>query len=130
MVKADGYGAGAVELARLFTHEQVHYLGVAYADEGIALRQAGIHLPIMVMNPEPVPYEVMHRFRLETEVYNMRSLRDAIAHARDRSDAQPVHIKLDTGMHRLGFQDSELDELCVALKLAPGLRVASIRATA
>ena len=126
MVKADGYGAGAVELARLFTHEQVHYLGVAYADEGIALRQAGIHLPIMVMNPEPVPYEVMHRFRLETEVYNMRSLRDAIAHARDRNDAPPVHVKLDTGMHRLGFQESELDELCVALKLAPGLRVASI----
>ncbi|MBK9195749.1 MAG: bifunctional UDP-N-acetylmuramoyl-tripeptide:D-alanyl-D-alanine ligase/alanine racemase [Flavobacteriales bacterium] len=126
MVKADGYGAGAVELARLFAHEQVHYLGVAYADEGIVLRQAGIHLPIMVMNPEPVPHEVMHRFRLETEVYNMRSLRDAIAHATDRSDAPPVHIKLDTGMHRLGFQESDLDELCAALKNAPALKVASI----
>lgn len=126
MVKADGYGAGAVELARLFAHEQVHYLGVAYADEGIALRQAGIHLPIMVMNPEPVPHEVMHRFRLETEVYNIRSLHDAIAHATDRNDAPPVHIKLDTGMHRLGFQERDLDELCAALKNAPALKVASI----
>ena len=126
MVKADGYGAGALELARLFAHEQVHYLGVAYADEGIALRQAGIHLPIMVMNPEPVPHEVMQRFGLEAEVYNPRSLRDAIAHSTDRADAPPVHIKLDTGMHRLGFQESDLDDLCSLLKSAPQLRVASI----
>ncbi|MEO8066412.1 MAG: bifunctional UDP-N-acetylmuramoyl-tripeptide:D-alanyl-D-alanine ligase/alanine racemase [Flavobacteriales bacterium] len=126
MVKADGYGCGAVELSRLFAHEQVHYLGVAYADEGIALRQAGIHLPIMVVNPEPVPHEVMQRFGLEAEVYNLRSLREAVAHSTGRIDAQPVHIKLDTGMHRLGFQEDELDEACNLLKGAPQLRIASI----
>jgi len=126
MVKAFGYGAGALELARLFTHEQVHYLGVAYADEGIELRQQGITLPIMVMNPEPVAMETLHRFQLEAEVYDRRSLREAIKAAQLMADAPPVHIKLDTGMHRLGFVDHDLAELLDALREQRTLKVASI----
>lgn len=126
MVKAFGYGTGALELARLFAHEQVHYLGVAYADEGIELRQNGIKLPILVMNPEPVPYETLHRFGLEAEVYDERSLREAAEHARLHPGAPPVHIKLDTGMHRLGFVEEELPLVLDLLTRSPELRVASI----
>lgn len=126
MVKAFGYGGGAVELARLFAHEQVHYLGVAYADEGIELRQQGIATPILVMNPEPVPMDVLHRFALEAEVYDERTLQEAIRFAHDHSDAPPVHVKLDTGMRRLGFSEEDLPRALELLGHAPGLRVASI----
>lgn len=126
MVKAFGYGSGAVELARLFEHERVHYLGVAYADEGIELRSNGISMPIMVMNPEPVAMETLHRFRLEAEVYDLRSLHGAIASAKRMPDTPPVHVKLDTGMHRLGFTEGDLPELLAALRGQPALKVASI----
>lgn len=126
MVKAFGYGTGALELARLFAHEQVHYLGVAYADEGIELRQNGITLPILVMNPEPVPFETLHRFGLEAEVYDERSLREALDHARHHPGAPPVHLKLDTGMHRLGFGEQDLPALLELLERAPHVQVASI----
>lgn len=123
MVKAFGYGSGSLELARLFQHEQVGYLGVAYADEGIELRQQGITLPIMVMNPEPVALETLHRFGLEAEAYDQRSLREAIQASAVMP--APVHLKLDTGMHRLGFSESELPELLCALR-GSKLKVASI----
>lgn len=126
MVKAFGYGAGALELARLFAHENVHSLGVAYADEGVELRQNGIDLPILVMNPEPVPYDVLHRFALEAEVYDLRSLHEAIHAAAHVKSAPPVHLKLDTGMHRLGFVDADLPQLLEALRDLKGLKVASI----
>lgn len=126
MVKAFGYGTGALELSRLFAREQVHYLGVAYADEGVELRQNGIGLPILVMNPEPVPFEVLHRFRLEAEVYDLRSLREAIHAAAHLPDAPPVHIKLDTGMHRLGFTEVDLPPLLDVLREDHVLKVASI----
>ncbi|MBL7953097.1 MAG: alanine racemase [Flavobacteriales bacterium] len=126
MVKAFGYGSGALELARLFEHERVHYLGVAYADEGIELRTHGITMPIMVMNPEPVDMGTLHRFRLETEVYDQRSLREAITAAERMADAPPVHLKLDTGMHRLGFVERELPELLNTLRERGSLTVASI----
>lgn len=126
MVKAFGYGTGALELSRLFAHEQVNYLGVAYADEGIELRQNGITLPILVMNPEPVPVETLHRFQLEAEVYDERSLQEAIYFARQRADAPPLHIKLDTGMHRLGFTEHDLPGLLKMLGGEPPVRIASI----
>lgn len=126
MVKAFGYGSGAVELARLFEHEGVHYLGVAYADEGIELRQEGIRMPIMVMNPEPVPLSVLHRFRLETEVYDIPSLSAAIAFTRHTPDLPPVHLKLDTGMHRLGFMEEDMPELLRALQDRGALRIGSV----
>lgn len=125
MVKAFGYGSGAVELARLLQHERIHYLGVAYADEGIELRQHGITTPIMVMNPEPVAIETLHRFDLEPEVYNLQSYHTALEHARAAGSAPAIHLKLDTGMHRLGFQEDELPALLEALRGTP-LRVASI----
>lgn len=126
MVKALGYGGGALELARLFAHEQVHCLGVAYADEGIELRQGGIATPIMVMNPEPVSMDVLHRFRLEAEVYDERSLREAVRFAKLHADMPPIHLKLDTGMRRLGFTEEELPLLLALLREADGLRVASV----
>jgi alanine racemase len=126
MVKAFGYGSGAVELARLFAHEQVHYLGVAYADEGIDLRRQGIQLPILVMNPEPVPFRVMRDHRLEAEVYDLRSLKEAVSFTRDLQDQLPIHLKLDTGMHRLGFEMHEIPAMLEVLREAPWLKVASI----
>lgn len=126
MVKAFGYGAGAVELARLLAHEQVDHLGVAYADEGIELRQNGIRTPIMVMNPEPIPLEAMHRFRLEPAVYDMRSLDEAVRLSELLPDPPAVHLKLDTGMHRLGFGESDMPELLGRLRVAKSLRVGSL----
>ncbi|MCW5899560.1 MAG: bifunctional UDP-N-acetylmuramoyl-tripeptide:D-alanyl-D-alanine ligase/alanine racemase [Flavobacteriales bacterium] len=126
MVKAFGYGGGAVELARLLAHERVHYLGVAYADEGIDLRQHGIGTPILVMNPEPVPFEVMRRFQLEAEVYDLHGLREADQHAGSDPAMPPIHLKLDTGMRRLGFAPEDLPALLEALRDARHLRVASI----
>lgn len=126
MVKAFGYGSGALEMARLLAHERVDRLGVAYADEGIALRQQGITLPILVMNPEPVPMELLHRFRLEATIYDRRTLMQAVDHAARVSEPPAVHIKVDTGMGRLGFDPKDLDDVLISLAHAPGLRVASI----
>ncbi|MEO7080474.1 MAG: alanine racemase, partial [Flavobacteriales bacterium] len=126
MVKAGGYGSGAVELARFFAHEQVAWLGVAYADEGIELRRQGIHTPVLVMNPEPVPMETLHRYHLEAEVYDRRSLQAALDFAEHVPDAPAVHIKLDTGMHRLGYLPNEVPELIEALRGNKKLRIASI----
>jgi Alr-MurF fusion protein len=126
MVKAFGYGSGAVELARLFAHEQVHYLGVAYADEGVELRRNGIRLPILVMNPEPVPLRLLQEHGLEAEIYDARTLAEARAFAQAMPAVVPVHVKLDTGMHRLGFTPSELPLLLDGLRDVPGLRVASV----
>jgi Alr-MurF fusion protein len=122
MVKAFGYGSGAAELARTLQHERVDYLGVAYADEGMDLRQNGVRLPIMVMNPEPVPHDLLERFDLETVVYGSASLAEV---ARCASPIN-VHVKLDTGMHRLGFQEDQLEGLLVGLAQAPHVRVRSV----
>ncbi|HRO40440.1 MAG TPA: bifunctional UDP-N-acetylmuramoyl-tripeptide:D-alanyl-D-alanine ligase/alanine racemase [Flavobacteriales bacterium] len=126
MVKAGGYGSGAVEMARFLAHEQVAWLGVAYADEGIELRRQGIRTPVLVMNPEPVPMETLHRYQLQAEVYDHRSLRAAMDFAAHVPDAPAVHIKLDTGMHRLGFLPQDMPSLLEALRDAKHLRVASI----
>jgi alanine racemase len=126
MVKAAGYGTDAVEMARFLAHEQVAWLGVAYADEGIALRVQGIRTPVLVMNPEPVPMETLHRFHLEAEVYDRRSLQAALDFAAHVPDAPAIHLKLDTGMHRLGFLPEDLPDLLEALRQRGKLRVASI----
>jgi alanine racemase len=126
MVKANGYGGGAAELARFLAHEQVAWLGVAYADEGIELRRQGIRTPVLVMNPEPVPLETLHRHQLQAEVYDLRSLHAALDFAAHVPDALPVHVKLDTGMHRLGFMPDEMPALLDALRGERQLRVASI----
>ncbi len=126
MVKAFGYGSGAIELAHLYEHHRIEYLGVAYADEGVELRRHGIKTPIMVMNPEPVPWETLHEHNLEPKVYDDKSLRDAIAYAAAHMDVPGVHLKIDTGMHRLGFLPSDLPLLLRLLESKGRLRIASI----
>ena len=104
MIKADGYGAGAVEIAKTLQDHRVDYLAVAVADEGVALRKAGITANIMIMNPEMTAFKTMFDYDLEPEVYSFRLLDALIKAARKEGiTGWPVHIKFDTGMHRLGF---------------------------
>ncbi|MNK24456.1 Alanine racemase [compost metagenome] len=112
MVKAFGYGSGSYEIAKALSHQKVDYLGVAVADEGIALRNAGITIPIIVMNPERSAFAAMAAYNLEPEVYSAKELRAFIAVAQQKNLSNyPIHIKLDTGMHRLGFMEDQLAEL-------------------
>ena len=112
MVKAFGYGSGSYEIAKALSHQKVDYLGVAFADEGIALRNAGISTPIIVMNPERTTFAAMAAYNLEPEIYSAKELKAFIAMAQQKNLSNyPIHIKLDTGMHRLGFMESQLDEL-------------------
>ncbi|MBQ8701142.1 MAG: bifunctional UDP-N-acetylmuramoyl-tripeptide:D-alanyl-D-alanine ligase/alanine racemase [Prevotella sp.] len=117
MIKADAYGAGAVEIAKTLQEHRVDYLAVAVADEGVALRKAGITANIMVMNPEMTAFKTLFDYELEPEVYSFRLL-DALVRAarKEGITGMPVHIKLDTGMHRLGFNDEDIPELIRRLK--------------
>ena len=118
MIKADGYGAGAVELAKTLQDQRVDYLAVAVADEGVTLRKAGITANIMIMNPEMTAFKTMFDYDLEPEVYSFR-LMDALIRAarKEGITGWPVHIKLDTGMHRLGFDpEHDMDELIDRLR--------------
>lgn len=117
MVKAFGYGSGSYEIAKALSHQKVDYLGVAFADEGIALRNAGISIPIIVMNPESSAFAAMAAYNLEPEIYSAKELRAFIAVAQQKNLFNyPIHIKLDTGMHRLGFMENQLDELIDLLR--------------
>jgi alanine racemase len=120
------YGSGNIEIAKLLQYHQVDYLAVAFIDEGVDLRKAGIHLPIMVLNPDPSGFGPMLDYMLEPEIYNMRGV-DAIQkllHQRGILEF-PLHVKLDTGMHRLGFRESDLEQLIPWLR-NPGMKVASV----
>lgn len=113
MVKADAYGAGAEEVAKTLQDHRVDYLAVAVADEGVTLRKAGITASIMVMNPEMTSFKTMFDYDLEPEIYSFRLL-DALVHAARQYGITgwPCHIKLDTGMHRLGFNpERDMEEL-------------------
>ena len=104
MIKADAYGAGAIEIAKTLQDQRVDYLAVAVADEGVTLRKAGITSNIMIMNPEMTAFKTMFDYDLEPEVYSFRLLDALIKAARKEGiTGWPVHIKFDTGMHRLGF---------------------------
>lgn len=112
MVKASGYGAGSYEIAKTLQDAGASYLAVAVLDEGIDLRRNGITMPIMVMNPKVVNYRSMFANRLEPEIYSFAMLKDVIREAgKNNITGYPIHIKLDTGMHRMGFIESELPEL-------------------
>lgn len=127
MVKAYGYGHGSVEIAKLLEHEQVDYLGVAFADEGITLRRAGVKTNIIVMNPEISAFSAMIAYDLEPEIYSIRELKFFLKVAREKNCYQyPIHIKLETGMHRHGFLTNELDELISLLKHTNTVVVQSI----
>ena len=113
MVKAYSYGLGGYEIAEFLQHHHIDYLGVAYADEGVDLRKNGISTPIMVMNPEQHSYNIIIDYNLEPEIYSFRVLE--LFHQqllqKGIQKKYPIHIKLETGMHRLGFKANELDEL-------------------
>ena len=118
MIKADAYGAGAVEIAKTLQDHRVDYLAVAVADEGVTLRKAGITQNIIVMNPEMSSFKTLFDYDLEPEVYSFR-LMDALIQAarKEGITGWPVHLKLDTGMHRLGFDPKkDIDELIDRLK--------------
>jgi len=118
MIKADAYGAGSVEIAKTLQDHRVDYLAVAVADEGATLRRNGITSNIMIMNPEMTAFKTMFDYDLEPEVYSFRLL-DALVKAAEKEGITdyPVHIKLDTGMHRLGFDPlNDMDELIRRLK--------------
>ena len=110
MVKAFGYGNGGFEVAKLLSHHKVDYLGVAFADEGISLKNAGIELPIMVLNPENTSFAAIIQHQLEPEIYSIKGLSAFIKIAEQKKLKNfPIHIKLDTGMHRLGFEEENID---------------------
>ncbi len=118
MVKADAYGAGAVEVAKTLQDHRVDYLAVAVADEGVTLRKNGITSNIIIMNPEMTSFKTMFDYDLEPEIYSFR-LMEALVKAAEKEGitGYPVHIKLDTGMHRLGFNPKEdMDKLIDRLK--------------
>lgn len=124
MVKAFAYGSGSEEVANLLQYHRADYLGVAFADEGVELRKNNITLPIMVMNPTEESFGLMLEHRLEPEIYSTRVFRALL----EFLDSQPcvIHLKMDTGMHRLGFEDQDMDELEKLLRNHQNIRVASV----
>ncbi len=130
MVKAFSYGSGSFEIANILQFHHIDYLAVAYADEGVELRKAGITVPIMVMNPEEDGYDAMIEHNLEPEIFSLGSLslfeNSIKKHTIDKAHPIRIHIKVDTGMHRLGFDTSEINELIVRVKNNPSLQIASV----
>lgn len=127
MVKANAYGLGSYEISEFLQHHHIDYLGVAFVDEGVELRKKGITIPIVVMNPEQHSYDTVIQYNLEPEIYSFRVL-ELFYEAIQKSGYDknyPIHIKLETGMHRLGFKDFELDQLSQILNKA-NLKVQSI----
>jgi alanine racemase len=127
MVKANAYGLGSYEISEFLQHHHIDYLGVAYADEGVELRKKGITTPIVVMNPEQHSYDAIIQYNLEPEIYSFRVL-ELFYETVQKSGYDkkyPIHIKLETGMHRLGFKEYELDQLSQSLEYK-NLKVQSI----
>ncbi len=127
MVKAFAYGSGSYEIANFLEHQRIDYLGVAYTDEGVALRKAGVHLPIIVMNPEEGSYRNIINYNLEPEIFSFNSL---LAFGKELEqyyrNSYPVHIKIDTGMKRLGFHPDEMDKLIEILKVNKYIKPKSV----
>jgi alanine racemase len=124
MVKAFSYGSGSTEVAALLEKQRIDYLAVAYADEGVHLRKNGIHTPIIVMNPDAVDFDRMLEYSLEPEIYSLQILQQLI----DKIKDSPIyiHLKVETGMNRLGFMVNEIGELIKVLKAHPAIRVKTI----
>jgi alanine racemase len=127
MVKAFAYGSGSSEIASFLEYHRVSYLAVAYADEGVGLRNSGVTLPVMVMNPDPSAAELMIKYNLEPELYSFSSFQSFITAAeRHGLTGYPVHIKIDTGMHRLGFLPEEVDDLVKEIRKRESIRIISV----
>jgi len=124
MVKAFAYGSGSPEVANVLQYHKVDYLGVAYVDEGVELRKNNIMLPIMVMNPSEDSFDTLLGYNLEPEIYNFKIFHALLQYLGNRSCS--IHLKLDTGMHRLGFEKADLPELVQLLQQNPNIHVASI----
>ncbi|MFK7799949.1 MAG: bifunctional UDP-N-acetylmuramoyl-tripeptide:D-alanyl-D-alanine ligase/alanine racemase [Aureispira sp.] len=128
MVKASAYGSGSYEVAQLLEYQGVNYLGVAYVDEGVALRQHGIQLPIMVMNPAPHEFDLLCKHQLEPVIFSWDSWYAFLAFIDHQAALQPypVHLELDTGMHRLGFVAEDIPKLCQQLNHCTALHIQGI----
>lgn len=117
MIKAFGYGSGSFEIAKLLEYHKVDYLGVAFTDEGIQLRNSNINVPVIVMNPETESFPALIHNCLEPEIYSLKELKTFKNHLEKLGRKNyPIHIKLDTGMHRLGFEEKDIYELTDYLK--------------
>ena len=126
MVKASGYGAGDREIAHMLCKQGVNYLAVAFADEGVELREGGIKMPIVVLNADDQSFDTMVAWHLEPEIYSFESL-DSFASAARAERGYPIHLKFDTGMHRLGFSETDVPMLLERLeRYSDSIRVASI----
>lgn len=127
MVKAFSYGSGSFEIANLLQFHHVDYLAVAYADEGVELRKAGITLPIMVMNAGEITYDVLVQYNLEPELFSFGILSSFENYLKQIGiNNYPVHIKLDTGMRRLGFEQKDIEALCNRLKSSSAFKIQSV----
>lgn len=127
MVKALSYGSGTFEIANILQYQRVDYLGVAFADEGVALREAGIKTPIIVMNPEQNSFDIMLKYHLEPEIYSFNILKKFNLEVKKaKLNSYPIHIKLDTGMNRLGFVKEDIVKLIEELKVSEYVKIASI----
>ena len=129
MVKALSYGSGTVEIARWLQYNRVDYLAVAYVDEGVTLRKGGISLPILVMNPDPVAFARMIEYRLEPELYSERMVRqflDVVAAEHTVALDYPIHLKVETGMNRLGIEEADLPNILDLLKINPTVKIVSV----
>ena len=127
MVKAFAYGSGSNEIASLLQFKKLDYLAVAFVDEGVALRHSGISLPIMVMNSEASSFETMISHKLEPEIFSFKILNDFSTFlSKHHIRTYPIHIKLDTGMHRLGFEEKEITALATGLKTNKNIRIRSV----
>ena len=124
MVKATAYGSGSEEVASLLQYHRVDYLGVAFADEGVELRKNNITLPIMVMNPSEESFGLMLEYRLEPEIYSIRVFQALLAFLNGLPCQ--IHLKMDTGMHRLGFEEDDFAELESLLRSNSSIHVASV----
>jgi alanine racemase len=117
MVKAFSYGSGTYEVANILQYNKVDYLAVAYIDEGVALRNTGITLPIMVLNPEASAFDKLTEYKLEPVIYSFELFDDYIKYAQQQNVLDyPIHLKIDTGMHRLGFENYDIETLCDLLE--------------
>jgi len=127
MVKAFAYGSGPAEIASLLEYQRVGYLGVAFADEGVELRKAGVTIPVMVMNPDPSSFEQMIKYDLEPEIYSLNSYKSFGNTASKHGLVNyPVHIKIDSGMHRLGFMPDDIDNLTALIRSCDTLKIVSV----
>ncbi len=128
MVKASAYGSGSSEVGKLLEFNRIDYLAVAYSDEGVELRKNGVTLPILVLNPEVSSFDTIIRHRLEPEIYNFHTLQTFSDYLQffTLSEPYPIHIKVDTGMHRLGFEASDAAPLAEFLRSNASVKVQSI----